>query len=145
MDKIIKQNLPIVREEVSREEAKRRILQINEPFKLEILDSIKTEPITLYHIGEPGSENSWWDLCAGPHVESTGELPKKAIQLQSIAGAYWRGDEKREMLSRIYATAWNTVDELKAYKKMMEEAKKRDHRLLGKQQVSERSDGYIHY
>lgn len=128
MDKIISKDYPIYREEVSREEAKRRIEEIQEPFKLEILDSIKTEPITIYHIGE-----EWWDLCAGPHVESTGKLPKKAIQLQNVAGAYWRGDEKREMLQRIYATAWKEPGQLKAFKKMMEEAKKRDHRVLGKQ------------
>lgn len=127
MDKIIQKNYPIVKEEVTREEARRRIELINEPFKLEILDSIKTEPITIYSIGE-----EWWDLCAGPHVESTGQLPKKAIALQSVAGAYWRGDEKREMLQRIYATAWKDPKQLKAYKKMMEEAKKRDHRMLGK-------------
>lgn len=127
MDKIISKNYPILREEISREEAKKRIIEINEPFKLEILDSIKTEPITVYHIGD-----QWWDLCAGPHVESTGQLPKKGIQLQNVAGAYWRGDETREMLQRIYATAWNSPVELKAYKKRMEEAKKRDHRVLGK-------------
>jgi len=127
MDKIIGKNYPIEREEVTREEARRRIEEINEPFKLEILDSIQTEPITIYKIGE-----EWWDLCAGPHVESTGKLPKKAIQLQSVAGAYWRGDEKREMLQRIYATAWKDPKQLKQYKKMMVEAKKRDHRVLGK-------------
>lgn len=128
MDKIISKNYPIFREEVTREEAKRRIEEIKEPFKLEILDSIKTEPITIYHIGD-----QWWDLCAGPHVESTGKLPKKAIQLQNVAGAYWRGDENREMLQRIYATAWKDPKQLKAYKKMVQEAKKRDHRVLGKQ------------
>lgn len=127
MDKIISQDYEIRREEVSREEARRRITALGEPFKLEILDSIKTEPITIYHIGD-----EWWDLCAGPHVESTGKLVKKAIQLQSVAGAYWRGDEKREMLQRIYATAWKDVSELKRYKKLVEEAKKRDHRVLGK-------------
>jgi len=127
MDKIISKDYPIIREEVSREEARKRIEAIGEPFKLEILDSIKTEPITIYSIGE-----EWWDLCAGPHVESTGQLPKKAIALQSVAGAYWRGDEKREMLQRIYATAWKDPQQLKTYKKRMEEAKKRDHRLLGK-------------
>ena len=133
MDKIISKNLPIVREEVSREEAKKRIEAINEPFKLEILDSIKTEPITIYTIGDGDQEGEgWWDLCAGPHVESTGQLPKKAISLTNVAGAYWRGDEKREMLQRIYATAWKDVSQLKQYKKMLEEAKKRDHRLLGK-------------
>jgi len=128
MDKIIGSDYPIFREEVTREEARRRIQEINEPFKLELLDSIKTEPITIYHIGD-----QWWDLCAGPHVESTGAIPKKAIQLQSVAGAYWRGDEKREMLQRIYATAWKSAEQLVAYKKMVVEAKKRDHRVLGKQ------------
>lgn len=127
MDKIISKNYPIIREEVSREEARRRIEELGEPFKLEILDSIKTEPITIYAIGD-----EWWDLCAGPHVESTGQLPKKAIALQSVAGAYWRGDENREMLQRIYATAWKDPKQLKSYKKRMEEAKKRDHRVLGK-------------
>eukprot|EP00638_Chattonella_subsalsa_P009318 CAMPEP_0117747006 /NCGR_PEP_ID=MMETSP0947-20121206/8263_1 /TAXON_ID=44440 /ORGANISM="Chattonella subsalsa, Strain CCMP2191" /LENGTH=573 /DNA_ID=CAMNT_0005564395 /DNA_START=360 /DNA_END=2081 /DNA_ORIENTATION=- len=127
MDRIIKAKLPLRREEVSREEAKKRIEALNEPFKLEILDSIKTEPITIYHIGE-----EWWDLCAGPHVESTGDLPPKAIQLQSVAGAYWRGDESQATLQRIYGTAWEEPAQLKAYKKMLEEAKKRDHRVLGK-------------
>ncbi|EJK61406.1 hypothetical protein THAOC_18112, partial [Thalassiosira oceanica] len=127
MDKIISKNYPIERIELTRDEARERIEKLGEPFKLEILDSIKTEPITIYTIGD-----EWWDLCAGPHVESTGKLPKKAIQLQSVAGAYWRGDEKREMLQRIYATAWKDPKQLKAYKKLMEEAKKRDHRMLGK-------------
>lgn len=127
MDKIIGKDYPITREEVTREEARKRIEAINEPFKLEILDTIKTDPITIYHIGD-----EWWDLCAGPHVDSTGKLPKKAIALQSVAGAYWRGDENREMLQRVYATAWKDPSQLKQYKKMMEEAKKRDHRILGK-------------
>lgn len=127
MDKIISQDYPITREEVSREEAKRRIEAIGEPFKLEILESIKTEPITIYHIGE-----QWWDLCAGPHVQSTGKIQKKAVDLESVAGAYWRGDENREMLQRIYATAWKDPAQLKLYKKLLEEAKKRDHRMLGK-------------
>ena len=83
--------------------------------------------MSIYHIGD-----EWWDLCAGPHVESTGQLPKKAIALQSVAGAYWRGDENREMLQRIYATAWKDPKQLKLHKKRMEEAKKRDHRVLGK-------------
>uniref|UniRef100_A0A7S0D919 threonine--tRNA ligase n=1 Tax=Amorphochlora amoebiformis TaxID=1561963 RepID=A0A7S0D919_9EUKA len=126
MEKIIKSDLPLRREEVSREEAKRRIEAINEPYKLEILDAIKTEPITIYHIGD-----EWWDLCAGPHVETTGKLPKNAIELQTIAGAYWRGDEKREMLQRIYGTAWENKSQLKAYKDLLAEAKRRDHRVLG--------------
>jgi threonyl-tRNA synthetase len=126
MDKICSKNYPITREEVSREEAERRIDAMNEPFKKEILAGLQ-EPITLYHIGD-----LWWDLCAGPHVESTGKIPKKAVALQSVAGAYWRGDENREMLQRIYATAWKDPKQLKQYKKMLEEAKKRDHRMLGK-------------
>jgi len=126
MDKIISKGYPITREEVSREEAERRIKAINEPFKLEILQGLQ-EPITIYHIGD-----EWWDLCAGPHVESTNQIPRKAIQLQSVAGAYWRGDENREMLQRIYATAWKDPEQLKQYKQLLEEAKKRDHRMLGK-------------
>ena len=70
-----------------------RILAQDEKYKLELLDSIKTEPITIYHIGD-----QWWDLCAGPHVESTGKLDFRALELQSVAGAYWRGDEKNDML-----------------------------------------------
>ena len=126
MEKIISKDLPMVREEVSREEARRRIMELNEPFKLEILDAIKTEPITIFHTGD-----EWWDLCAGPHVESTGKIPKKAMNLQSVAGAYWRGDESREQLQRIYGTAWKNPQQLKSYKKMLEEAKRRDHRVLG--------------
>ncbi|KAE8720283.1 Threonine--tRNA ligase [Hibiscus syriacus] len=101
MDRIIKRNLPLVREEVSRDEAQRRIMAINEPYKMEILDGIKEDPITIYHIG-----NEWWDLCAGPHVETTGRINNKAFELESVAGAYWRGDEKNPMLQRIYGTAW---------------------------------------
>jgi len=127
MDKIISKNYPITKEVVSREEAERRIKEINEPFKMEILEGLQ-EPISIYHIGD-----EWWDLCAGPHVESTRQIPKKAFALQSVAGAYWRGDENREMLQRIYATGWKDPGQLKQYKKMMEEAKKRDHRMLGKE------------
>ncbi|PHU12061.1 Threonine--tRNA ligase [Capsicum chinense] len=89
MDRIISRNLPLVREEVSRDEAQRRIMSINEPYKIEILESIQEEPITIYHIGD-----EWWDLCAGPHVETTGKINKKAIELESVAGAYWRGDDE---------------------------------------------------
>lgn len=126
MDHIIRRNLPLVREEVSREEAQKRIMAINEPYKLEILDSIKEDPITIYHIG-----NEWWDLCAGPHVDSTGHINKKAVDLESVAGAYWRGDESKPMLQRIYGTAWETEEQLKAYVHFKEEAKRRDHRRLG--------------
>lgn len=77
----------------------------------------------------PGDE--WWDLCAGPHVESTGNINRKAVELESVAGAYWRGDEKKPMLQRIYGTAWENEDQLKAYVHFKEEAKRRDHRRLG--------------
>ncbi|XP_008813279.1 threonine--tRNA ligase, chloroplastic/mitochondrial 2 [Phoenix dactylifera] len=126
MDRIINRNLPLIREELSREEAKRRIMALNEPYKLEILESIREEPITIYHIG-----NEWWDLCAGPHVDSTGHINKKAVELESVAGAYWRGDENKPMLQRIYGTAWETEEQLKAYLHLKEEAKRRDHRRLG--------------
>ena len=127
MIKIINRKLPVVREEVSREEAKRRIEELSEPYKLEILDSIE-EPIPIYHLGE-----QWWDLCAGPHLESTAELDPKAIALESVAGAYWRGDETKAQLQRIYGTAWETPEQLEEYKRRKEEALKRDHRKLGKE------------
>lgn len=127
MVKIINQKLPVIREEVSREEAKRRIKEINESYKLEILEGL-SEPITIYHLGD-----KWWDLCAGPHVENTSELNPKAIELESLAGAYWRGDENRAQLQRIYGTAWENPEQLAEYKRRKEEALKRDHRRLGKE------------
>jgi threonyl-tRNA synthetase len=127
MIKIMNRKLPVIREEVSRQEAKQRIEALNEPYKLEILDSIQ-EPITLYHLGE-----QWWDLCAGPHVDSTGDLNPKAFDLESVAGAYWRGDETKQQLQRIYGTAWETPEQLAEYKRRKEEALKRDHRKLGKE------------
>jgi threonyl-tRNA synthetase len=128
MIKIINQKLPVTREEVTRTEAEQRIRAINEPYKLEILGDIKTEPITVYHLGD-----KWWDLCAGPHVENTGDLDPKSIELESVAGAYWRGDEKRAQLQRIYGTAWENPAQLAEYKRRKEEALKRDHRKLGKE------------
>ena len=127
MIKIINQKLPVLREEVSRAEAETRIQAINEPYKLEILAGIQ-EPITLYHLGD-----KWWDLCAGPHLESTSEINPKAIELESVAGAYWRGDSSKAQLQRIYGTAWETPEQLAEYKRRKEEALKRDHRKLGKQ------------
>jgi len=127
MIKIINKKLPVVREEVSREEATRRIKELEEPYKLEILEDLE-DPITLYHLGE-----DWWDLCAGPHVETTADLHPKAFDLESVAGAYWRGDETKAQLQRIYGTAWETPEQLAEYKRRREEAKKRDHRRLGKE------------
>ncbi|MBH8552371.1 threonine--tRNA ligase [Nostocaceae cyanobacterium CENA357] len=128
MIKIINRKLPVIQEEVSREEAQSRIQSINEPYKLEILADIKKEPITIYHLG-----NEWWDLCAGPHLDNTSELNPKAIELESVAGAYWRGDETKAQLQRIYATAWETPEQLAEYKRRKEEALRRDHRKLGKE------------
>ncbi|MBE9096140.1 threonine--tRNA ligase [Tychonema sp. LEGE 07203] len=127
MIKIINRKLPVIREEVSREEAERRIKEINEPYKLEILDGL-IEPITIYHLGD-----QWWDLCAGPHLDNTSELNARAIELESLAGAYWRGDETKAQLQRIYGTAWETPEQLAAYKHRKEEALRRDHRKLGKE------------
>lgn len=127
MIKIINRKLPVIREEVSREEAQRRIQEINEPYKLEILEGLQ-EPITIYHLGD-----QWWDLCAGPHVENTQELHPKALELESVAGAYWRGDATKAQLQRIYGTAWETPEQLTEYKRRKEEALKRDHRKLGKE------------
>lgn len=127
MIKIINRKLPVVREEVSRAEAERRIRALNEPYKLEILADIQ-EPITIYHLGD-----QWWDLCAGPHVASTAELNPDAIELETVAGAYWRGDETKAQLQRIYGTAWESPEQLAEYKRRKEEALRRDHRKLGKE------------
>ncbi|MEO0539115.1 MAG: threonine--tRNA ligase, partial [Cyanobacteria bacterium P01_A01_bin.123] len=151
MRRIIGQNLPIIRETVDRDAIRAEIEQLNEPYKLEILDSIPPdEPITRYYIGCPdplpaepslfdsplvtsdaNQADCWWDLCAGPHLGRTGELHPKAFALESVAGAYWRGDETQPQLQRIYGTAWETPEQLKAYLTQKEEAKRRDHRKLG--------------
>ena len=128
MDKIIKKDLPIIREVMPRAEARQFLVDEGETFKVEVVDNLPDEAeISFYRIGD-----EWWDLCAGPHLESTGAIPAKAVALESVAGAYWRGDENREMLTRIYGTAWPEAWQLKEHKRRMEEAKKRDHRLLGK-------------
>ncbi|MCA2653310.1 threonine--tRNA ligase [Microcystis sp. M061S2] len=127
MVKIINKKLPVIREQVSREEAEKRIKAINEVYKLEILAGIQ-EPITLYHLGD-----AWWDLCAGPHLDNTIELDPKAIELETVAGAYWRGDENKAQLQRIYGTAWENPQQLAEYKRRKQEALKRDHRKLGKE------------
>lgn len=127
MTKIINQKLPVIREEVSREEARQRIEDLGEPYKLEILQGLEA-PITIYHLG-----NQWWDLCAGPHLESTAELNPKAIELESVAGAFWRGDATQAQLQRIYGTAWETPEQLAEYKRRKAEALRRDHRKLGKE------------
>jgi threonyl-tRNA synthetase len=126
MVRIIGQGLPLERIEVSRGEAERRIAAQNEPYKLEILAGL-SEPITIYTLGD-----GWWDLCAGPHVANTRELHPKAFDLESVAGAYWRGNEANPQLQRIYGTAWETPQQLEEDKRRKAEALRRDHRRLGK-------------
>jgi threonyl-tRNA synthetase len=126
MIKIINKKLPLERVEVSRSEAEAKIKAQDEPYKLEILEGLQ-EPITLYTLGE-----DWWDLCAGPHVDHTGQLNAKAFELESVAGAYWRGDETKAQLQRIYGTAWETPEQLAEHKHRKEEALRRDHRRIGK-------------
>lgn len=135
MTRIIKARLPITREEVSPAEARARIDAAGETYKAEILDGILARdpaaPISLYHIGEPGTPGAWWDLCAGPHVPDTGGIDPSALALESLAGAYWRGDEARPQLQRVYGTAWESKAQLKAYGALKAEAARRDHRKLG--------------
>jgi len=135
MTKIIKENLPIVREEISLEQAK-KIFKDN-PYKMEWLESItnRNEIITTYTVGE------FVDLCAGPHARYTKQI--KAFKLLSIAGAYWHGDEKNKMLTRIYGTAFESKEELEKYLDNIEEAKKRDHRKLGKELDLFSIDNYV--
>lgn len=126
MDEIVKRDLPIVREEMDRDEAVKYFNSIGEHYKAEIIGSIPAgETISLYRQGD------YVDLCRGPHVPSTGRL--KVHKLMKLAGAYWRGDSKNEMLQRIYGTAWAKKDDMAAYLHMLEEAEKRDHRRLGKE------------
>lgn len=126
MDEIVKRDLPIVREEMSRDDAVAFFTKLGEKYKAELIAAIpEGETISLYRQGD------FTDLCRGPHVPSTGRL--KVHRLMKVAGAYWRGDSKNEMLQRIYGTAWATKDEQHAYLTMLEEAEKRDHRRLGRE------------
>ena len=125
MRKIIKSNLPIHRFTLPREEAIALMSQYHEPYKVELIQDLpEGEEISFYQQG------AFTDLCRGPHLPSTGKI--KAFKLVSIAGAYWRGDEKKKMLTRIYGTAFAKKDEMDEYFAMLEEAKKRDHIKLGK-------------
>ena len=126
MRKIVKEALPLERSSVSREEALKLMEERNEPYKVELIEELpEGEEISLYRQGE------FVDLCAGPHVSNTSVV--KAFKLQSVAGAYWHGDEHNQMLTRIYGTSFPKAAELDEYLKRMEEAKKRDHRKLGKE------------
>ena len=138
MREIIKANQPFVREEVSADQAKAEFA--DQPYKIELIDGLEKGGFDEY--GNPLKEKpvisfyrdgAFVDLCRGPHVESTGKINPKAFKLMSVAGAYWRGDEKNKMLQRIYGTAWESADDLKGYLDRLEEAKKRDHRKLGKE------------
>ncbi len=123
MGEIIASNMPFIRDEVTKEEAQR--LFSAQPYKLELIDEIQDEKVSLYRQG------SFVDLCRGPHVSSSGEI--KAFKLVSIAGAYWRGDEHRPMLQRIYGVAFDTEEALAEHLKKLEEAARRDHRKLGRE------------
>ena len=138
MRQIIAGGHPFVKKVVSAEEA-RQVFK-DQPYKLELIDGLEKGGLDEY--GNPLAEkpeislyqsDTFTDLCRGPHVETTRQINPSAFKLMSIAGAYWRGDEHNKMLTRIYGTAWQTPDELKNYLKMLEEAKARDHRKLGKE------------
>jgi len=126
MNKIAGENLSIEREVVSRDEALAIYKELNDPLKVELIESIPADQdLTIYRQGE------FFDLCRGPHVPATAKL--QVFKLMSIAGAYWRGDSKNKMLQRIYGTAWATKDQLKQHLHFLAEAKERDHRKLGKE------------
>ncbi|HNS08120.1 MAG TPA: threonine--tRNA ligase [Candidatus Ozemobacteraceae bacterium] len=125
MEEIIKAKSPFVRKVVSREEALEMFKKMNQTFKLELIEELGDQTISVF------SQGKFVDLCRGPHVQDSGAI--KNFKLLSVAGAYWRGDEKRPMLQRIYGTAFMTKEELKEYLDRLEEAKKRDHRKLGKE------------
>ena len=126
MSRIVKENLPITKSVMSRQEAIEFFKSKNEDYKVELIQDLPEDAVISCY-----SQGDFIDLCAGPHVASTGKV--KAFKLQSIAGAYWRGDEKNKMLQRIYGTAFEKKEELDAYLHLLEEAAKRDHRKLGKE------------
>ena len=128
MEEIVDKDYPIIREVWSKDEAIETFKKIGEDYKAQIIDDIipPGDPITVYKQGD------WFDLCRGPHLPSTGKLPK-AFKLMKLAGAYWRGDHRNEMLQRMYGTAWANEKDLKAHLLRLEEAEKRDHRKLGRE------------
>lgn len=126
MSRIVKENLPITKSVMSRQEAIEFFTSKHEDYKVELIQDLPEDAIISCY-----SQGDFIDLCAGPHVASTGKV--KAFKLQSIAGAYWRGDEKNKMLQRVYGTAFEKKEDLEAYLHLLEEAAKRDHRKLGKE------------
>ena len=123
MQELAKADLKVTRDEMSRSEAIELFRRMGEDYKVQIIEGIPEDRVSLYRQGD------WVDLCRGPHVPSTAAV--KAFKLTSIAGAYWRGDSRNEQLQRIYGTAWANRKDLDAYLKRVEEAKQRDHRRLG--------------
>ncbi|WP_010254091.1 threonine--tRNA ligase [Treponema primitia] len=132
MKRIIDSKQDFVQIELSRDEALKRF--VDEPFKAELINELPADAaITIYENRDAGGAVQWVDLCRGPHVANSREINSAAFKLMSIAGAYWRGDENRPMLTRIYGTAWETPKDLKAHLAFLEEVEKRDHRRLGKE------------
>lgn len=131
MRQIVNQDLPISRQVVSEKEA-RKLFERN-PYKQELIDELVSsgEDLSVYWTGEPNQKDSFVDLCKGPHVDSTKQIG--VVKLLSVAGAYWRGNEKNKMLTRVYGTAFSTKEELDDYVKMLEEAEARNHRKIGKE------------
>jgi threonyl-tRNA synthetase len=125
MEELARANLKVTREEMPKAQAIEMFRRMGEDYKVSIIEGISDDRVSLYRQGD------WIDLCRGPHVPSTGKL--KAFKITGVAGAYWRGDEKNEMLQRIYGTSWPTKQALKDYLRLVEEAKKRDHRKLGQE------------
>ncbi len=125
MQSIIRSNRPFVRETLSKADAIKKFSDMGEDYKVEIINDLDADEVSVYTSGD------FCDLCRGPHVPTTSSIP--AFKLMSVAGAYWRGNSDNKMLSRIYGTAFASEKELKAYINRLEEAKKRDHRKLGKE------------
>ena len=123
MKELIKKNHTITRKDMPKKEAISLFKNLKEDFKIEIIEELKEDPVSVYY------QEEWFDLCRGPHLQKTGHI--KAFKLLSVAGSYWRGDEKNQALQRIYGTAFKDKESLKAYLHNLEEAKKRDHRKLG--------------
>ena len=125
MKELIKANKPFVRKELPREEALKLFQELGETYKIELINELEDETVSVYEEGD------YVDLCRGPHLESGNKV--KAFKLLSVAGAYWRGNEKNKMLQRIYGVSFPEKDELKKHLEFLEEVKKRDHRRLGKE------------
>ena len=126
MQEIINSNLDITKQEISKAEALKMFA--DQPYKVELISDLEDGTISIYSVGD-----KFTDLCRGPHVENTKMLRSCAYSINRVSGAYWKGSEKNKMMQRVYVYAFNTKDELKEYKHMLEEALKRDHRKLGKE------------